>query len=85
MDVVSPDSELLLAKGADVNACNKDGATALMRAASHGRSGVVDLLLNKGAEVNVKASDGGTALKYALWHGHTNVAELLEKHGARED
>ena len=54
--------ELLLAKGADVNAKNQDGWTALMCASLDGHKEVVELLLAKRADVNAKANDGFTAL-----------------------
>ena len=42
----------LLAKGADVNAKDGDGLTALIAAAGEGQLEVVRLLLNKGADAN---------------------------------
>ena len=51
--------ELLLAKGADVNAKRVDGITALMGASLEGHKEVVRLLLVKGADVNVKAKNFG--------------------------
>ena len=58
LDVV----QALLAKGADVNAKDNDGATALMLASQNGHLDVVQALLAKGADVNAKANDGVTAL-----------------------
>ena len=46
--------QALLAKGADVNAKNNDGVTALMVASENGHLDVVQALLAKGAEVNAK-------------------------------
>jgi ankyrin repeat protein len=45
-------AELLLKSGADVNAKNNDGLTALMLASSYGRKEIVKLLLDNGADVN---------------------------------
>ncbi len=42
----------LLAKGADVNAKDKGGGTALMMAINNNHAGVVRLLIDKGADVN---------------------------------
>jgi len=44
--------DLLIAKGADINAKNKDGCTPLHYAASHAHKEVADLLIAKGADVN---------------------------------
>jgi ankyrin repeat protein len=48
----------LLKKGADVNAKNMNGQTALRCAADKGRETVVRLLLEKGADVNAKDKNG---------------------------
>lgn len=70
--------ELLLAKGADVNA-NK-GRTPLHSAAGHKE--IMELLLLHGADVNAKASNGETPLHYAARRGEANLAKLLLAHGA---
>ena len=44
--------ELLIEKGADVNAVEEDGWTALMIAAGNGHKEVCQLLIEKGADVN---------------------------------
>ena len=54
----------LLQAGADVNAKNKDGDTALMLAAIRGPM-IVSVLLKAGADVNAKNNDGETALTLA--------------------
>jgi hypothetical protein len=77
---------LLLEKGADVEAKDKDGWTALRWAARHGHDGVMRLLLEKGADVEAKDNDGRTALRWAaldgLLHGHEAVVRLLLEKGA---
>ena len=45
----------LLAKGAYINAKDKDGYTALMKASQSSSTETVKLLLDKGADVNVKS------------------------------
>jgi ankyrin repeat protein len=45
--------ELLLNKGADINAENSFGQTALMKAVSEENKLLVDLLLKKGAKVQI--------------------------------
>jgi len=60
--------KLLIASGANVNARDNEGETALMLAASGTGAGNVDcvrLLLSKGAEVNATDKDGETALMLA--------------------
>jgi ankyrin repeat protein len=54
--------QLLLEKGADVNAKSNSRWTALMYAAENGHTEIVHLLLEKGADVNAKTSIGKTAL-----------------------
>jgi len=77
-DIVS----LLLDKGADVNAQDADGYTALSIASRNGHTEVVKLLLDKGADVNVQDADGDTALIWASRNGHTEVVKLLLDKGA---
>ena len=69
--------ELLLAKGADVNAKEDDDKTPLHFAAIKGRKEAVKLLLAKGADVNAKEDTGETPLHYAAIFGYRDVAELL--------
>jgi ankyrin repeat protein len=62
--------ELLLGKGADVNAQGGEryDGNALQAASFGGHEKVVELLLGKGADVN--AHGGGTALQAASVGGH---------------
>jgi len=50
-------AKYLISKGADINIQGKEGATALMAAASNSRE-IVELLLSKGADVNARMTDG---------------------------
>jgi ankyrin repeat protein len=64
----------LLKRGADVNARDKDGKTALMIAAEHGELECVRLLLEAGADRALLDKLGNTALDYAresakIWKG----------------
>ena len=61
-DVDTENVKLLLKNGADVNAKNNDGQTALMWASDNGHIEVVRLLLENGANVNAKKDDGQTVL-----------------------
>ena len=73
---------MLLAKGADVNAQNQEGATALMFAIIKGDTKIVKLLLDRDADVNAQGEDGFTALMFASENGHAEVVELLLAKGA---
>jgi len=66
--------------GADINAQDKDGWTALHLAARHGNSEAVRLLLDNGANpdlVTKPNEDGITALDLAAYYGHTKCADTL--------
>ena len=52
--------------GADVNAKDKNGKTALMIAAQNTISNAVRVLIDAGADVNVKDNNGKTALMIAV-------------------
>jgi tetratricopeptide (TPR) repeat protein len=75
--------ESLIAKGADINAKNKDGSTPLYTAVSNNRTEMAELLIAKGADINAKDESGKTSLHNADIEGHKDVADLLKKHGAR--
>jgi ankyrin repeat protein len=53
--------KLLIDKGANVNATDKDGGTALMKATDEGQADIVKLLIDKGADVSAKNNGGLTA------------------------
>ena len=74
--------QLLLDKGADVNAKKTDGVTALMVASRDGHQEVVKLLLDKGADVNAKRTDGVTALMAVSASGYIEIAQSLLANGA---
>ncbi len=68
---------LLLAAGADPNAVDFDGATALMYAAEEGVPEVLRALLAEQADMNVQDAEGRTALMYATDHCQTESVRLL--------
>jgi uncharacterized protein YceK len=68
----------MLDKGADINARNVWGYTALMSAAWSGHTAMVQMLINKGADVNAKhIHKGATALSYANKKVHTDIRRIL--------
>ena len=74
-------SELL--KGANPNAKNDNGVTALMLAAGNNfNSEVLSLLLKAGADVNAKNQWGGTALMEVVRFNPPVVVSILLKAGA---
>ncbi len=96
LDVASGDIEAVkqaIAAGANVNAKNRVGATALLRAAQNGRKEIAELLIAKGADVNAKNKDGETPLDLAetvyedsssgLKAAMKETSDLLRKHGGK--
>ena len=72
----------LLDQGADVNAREQQGRTALTEAAFYGRLSVIKELLLRGADVNAIA-DETTALDIAIKSNHTGMIELLKHYGGK--
>lgn len=58
-------AKLCLAKGADVNAVNKQGFTAMHGAANKGFNAMVRLLADAGAKLDVEDSQGRTPMTFA--------------------
>jgi hypothetical protein len=76
--------ELLIARGAKVDAADRYGQTPLMAAASMGLAQNVRVLISAGANVNARDGKGSTPLIWATISGHPQVVEILLGHGADE-
>lgn len=78
-------ASLLLLRGAQIEAVDGRGQSALMRAAAKGSPENVKLLIAKGADVNRKDSHGETALMLAAGrqrYSQLSLIRLLLDHGA---
>ena len=68
--------------GADVNAKDEDGRTALMLALKNGQLDAVKYLIKQGANLEAKDKDGKTALMKAAASGKLDVVKYLAENGA---
>ncbi len=73
-------AQFLIAKGADVNAKNRDGSTPLHSAAFLGRTEIAKLLIQRGADVNPKNYRGETLIDVSMvdWETTAFIAGLLQ-------
>ena len=78
--------DLLLESGADVNARNRDGGTALHAAVFLGQSDVAQQLLNAGADVNAEDWDGNRPIHVlgADWELTQQIAQAIDIEIERE-
>jgi ankyrin repeat protein len=72
----------LLDNGANINAKDEYGNTALILAAHKGHTEIVKLLMDSGADVNAKNIFSNTPLMVASWRGHPEVVKLFLGKGA---
>lgn len=72
-------AELLVSKGADVNAVRSRGWTPLLDACSshRGSKEMVEFLLSNGADIKAQSYDGQTALHLAVFESDLDVIQLL--------
>jgi len=69
---------LLIDRGADVNAVNDRGVTALYLAAASGREEQVQVLLKRGADPKIATKSGYTAERIAQARGLSRIVALLD-------
>lgn len=68
---------LLVNNGADINAKNTTGETALHEAVTWGLKGLVQTLVELGADTTVTDNEGKTPLDYADERDYTEIIEIL--------
>src|SRR6185503_87426 len=73
----------LIKAGADVNAIDGQGTTALLWAVRRDQPETIDLLLEAGAEVDRRDKSGWTALTMAAKLGRETIVRNLLDHGAK--
>ena len=75
----------LLSHGADPDALDAYGNTALFNAAENGFYKIVKLLLDAGCQVDARSTCRGTALHQSAKWGHIKCVDLLLARGANPD
>jgi len=75
-------AKLLIESGADVNALDIYGKSALTRAVRNQHSDIVELLVQNEADVEVKTDTGWTPLIWACFNQDYKTAEILLKNKA---
>lgn len=74
--------DMLIQRGARINATNMGDDTALHLAASHGHRDIVRMLIQNKANINAINEHGNTPLHYACFWGQDLIAEELVNNGA---
>lgn len=72
-------AEMLIDKGAIVNAPGPDGTTPLMMAALSGNEEIVRLLVSKGADATMHNAKGEDAADWARKKNNSTLADLLDQ------
>ena len=74
--------QVLLSKGASIDALEKDNWTPLHIAAQNGHADIVEVLLGRGASVEAATKLSCTPLHIAAQNGHADIVEVLLGKGA---
>jgi len=77
-----PTAKILLERGAAVDKYGPNEMSALIIAAQHGYTAIVELLIHHGAVVNRPDDKGHSPLMYAVGNGHYNTSCCLIDKGA---
>lgn len=72
-------------RGAELNARETDGGTALHIAAEYGHAECVTLLLDRGARADARNNNDATALHLAAEYSHLEIVRALVERGASKD
>jgi len=75
----------ILDQGANVNAVDQDGYSALILSACFGNFKAMQLLLSYGANIDYVSNDGCTALVVAVQGGNAQIVRTLLRHKAKVD
>jgi ankyrin repeat protein len=67
----------LIKKGANVNALQQGGFTALHAAAQNGNLDLCKLLIEAGADMNARTTEGQTALDFAVKSGSPVLSQYF--------
>jgi ankyrin repeat protein len=70
-------AKILIQRGADVNAKDRTGITALMVAASHNNAPMIGLLLQSGADASATNDQGQTAIDITKLNNNIDAAQAL--------
>ena len=70
-------AELLLDRGADLNARSPNGSSVLMMAIYEGREDMARRLLARGADTRIKNENGHGALDWAMKFNHLKIARMV--------
>lgn len=76
--------KLLIDHGADINAQDNNGETAIGWAMDEGDPGMIKFLANSGANLNVTSQSGETLISYASESKDSELLNFLFDHGAHE-
>lgn len=75
----------LLALGLSIEARDRQGCTALIRACGGGHPALVEELLDRGADAGARADSGATALSAAIIAGQADIVHVLLARGVAPD
>ncbi|MBB3693585.1 ankyrin repeat domain-containing protein [Sphingomonas sp. BK580] len=77
-------AEVLIDRGARLEAKTGGGLTPMHLAAQSGDLPMIEMLARRGARLNATDRRGRTPLDQSIQHGHPEIADWLRSHGGRE-